>query len=125
MAQANEKPDKTHNRLIKELNRLKTDLNNEGDIDTDLTKRQLRSRMLVAPTPRVPSHSQTITVDTTGPYSNIPQTEQDPSSPMFNSSDNEGSHKDVKGCRARIMKSDKTNKKPSPLLNPLKLVSTN
>ena len=53
MVQANEKPDKTHDRLIKELNRLKTDLNNDGGIDTDLPKRQLRSRMLVAPTPRV------------------------------------------------------------------------
>ena len=78
MVQANEKPDKTHNRLIKELNRLRTVLNNEGDIDTDLTKRQLRSRTLVAPTPRVPSPSQMTTVDTTGPNSNIPQIEQGP-----------------------------------------------
>ena len=58
MAQANEKPDKMHDRLIKELNRLNIDLNNEGDIDTNLTKRQLRSRTLVAPTPRVRSPRQ-------------------------------------------------------------------
>ena len=63
MAQT-KKPDKTHDRLIKELNRLKTDLNNKGNMDTDLTKRQLRSRMLVVPTL---SPSQTTTVDTTGP----------------------------------------------------------
>ena len=106
MVQANEKPDKTHNRLIKELIRLKTDLNNEGDIDTDLTKRQLRSRMLVTPTPRVLSPRQTILVDTTGLNSNILQTEQDPSSPRFNSFENESSHKDVKGCRAKITKSN-------------------
>ena len=104
---------------------MKTDINNEDGIDTDLTKRQLRSRMLVAPTPRVPSPSQMTTLDTTGPNSNIPWTEQDPSSPRFNSSKNEGSHKDVKGHRARIMKSNKTNEKPSPLLNPLKLINTN
>ena len=35
MAQANEKPDKTHDRLIKELKRLKTDLSSEDDIDTN------------------------------------------------------------------------------------------
>ena len=73
MAQANEKPHKTHNRLIKELNRLKTDLNNESDIDTDLTKRHLRSRTLVAPIPRVPSPSQMTTVDTTGPIPTSPR----------------------------------------------------
>ena len=71
MLQANKKPDKTHDRLIKELNRLKTALNNEGDIDTDLNKRQLRSRTLIPPTPRVPSPSQMTTMDTTGPNSNI------------------------------------------------------
>ena len=38
MAQANEKPDKTHDRLIEELNRLKTDLNYVGDMDFDLIK---------------------------------------------------------------------------------------
>ena len=54
MAQANEKPDKTHDKLTKELNKLKIDLNNEGNMDTDLTKRQLRSRMIVVPTPRGP-----------------------------------------------------------------------
>ena len=54
MAQANERPDKTHNRLMKELNRLKTDLNSEGYIDTDLTKEQLRSRTLVVPTLKSP-----------------------------------------------------------------------
>ena len=52
---------------MKELNRLKTDLNNEGNVDTDLTRRQLRSRILVAPTPRVPSPSQMTAVDTTEP----------------------------------------------------------
>ena len=100
---------------------MKTDLNKEGDIDTDLTKRQLRSRMLVAPTPRVPSPSQMTTVNTTGPNSNIPLTEQDPSSPKFISSKNEGSHKDIKGHRARITKSNETNKKPSP---PFKSIKT-
>ena len=65
MAQACEKPDKTHDRLMKELNRLKTDLNNDGNINTDLTRRQLRSKVLVAPTPRVLSPSQMITVDIT------------------------------------------------------------
>ena len=99
---------------MKELNRLKTDLNSKGNIDTDLTKRQLRSRTLVAATPIVPSPSQMATVDTTGPNSNTPQIEQDPSSPRFNSSKNEGSHKVIKGHRARIMKSNKTNKKTSP-----------
>ena len=121
MMEANEKPEKTHDRLIKELNRLKTDLNNEGDIDTDVAKRQLRSRMLVAPTPRVPSPRETISVDTTGLNSNIAQTEQDSSSPWFNSFKNEGSHKDVKGCKAKITKSKKTNKKPSP---PFKSIKT-
>ena len=65
MTQANKKSDKTHVRLIKELNRLKTDLNNEGDIDIDLTKRQLRSRTLVLLTPRGLSSSQITTVDNT------------------------------------------------------------
>ena len=120
MVEANENPDKTHGMLIKELNRLKTDVNNKGDIDTDLTKRQLRSRTPVIPTPRVPSHSQMTTVDTTGPNSNILQIEQDPSSPRFNSSENEGSHKDIKGYWAGIMKSNKTNKKPSPLFKFIK-----
>ena len=62
MAQANEKPDKTHDKLTKELNKLKIDLNNEGNMDTDLTKRQLRSRMIVVPTPRVLNASQMATV---------------------------------------------------------------
>ena len=48
------KPDKTHDRLIKEFNKLKADLNNKGNMDTDLTKRQLRSRMLVVLTPGAP-----------------------------------------------------------------------
>ena len=39
MAETNEKPDKTHDRLIKELKRLKTDLNNDSNMDTDLTER--------------------------------------------------------------------------------------
>ena len=82
---------------MKELNRLKTDLNNEGNMDTDLTRRQLRCRMLVMPTCRVLSPSQMTRVDITEPHSNTPQVEQDPSSPRFNSSENEDSHKDVKG----------------------------
>ena len=81
--------------------------------------------MLVAPTPKVPSPRQMILVDTTGLNSNIPQTEQDPSSPRFNSFKNEGSHKDVNGHRAKIMKSNKTYKDQAPLLNLLKLISTN
>ena len=35
----------------------KTDLSKEGNMDTDLTERQLRSRTLAAPTPRVLSPS--------------------------------------------------------------------
>ena len=89
MAQANKKPEKIHDRLIKELNKLKTHLNNKSDIDTNLTKRQLRSRTLVTPTPRVPSPSQMTTVNTPGPDSNISQIEQDPSSPRFNFSEND------------------------------------
>ena len=125
MVQANEKPDQTHDGLMKELNRLKTDLNNEDNMDTDLTKRQLSSRTLVVSTPRALSPSQTTTVVTTGPYSNTPQVEQDPSSPRFISSENEGSHKDVKGHRARIMNSKKTNKNIVPLLTLSKLMNTN
>ena len=33
------KPDKTHDRLTKELNKLKADLKNEGNMGTDLSKR--------------------------------------------------------------------------------------
>ena len=62
--QANEKHNKTHDKLTKELNKLKIDLNNEGNMDTDLTKRWLRSRTIVVPTPRVLNASQTVTVDT-------------------------------------------------------------
>ena len=76
--------------------------------------------MLVAPTPRIPSPSQMTTVYTTGPNSNIPNREQDPSSPRFNSSENEGSHKDIKGHRATSTKSNKTNKKPSPPFESIK-----
>ena len=64
------------------------------------------------------------TVDTSEPHSKTPQIEQDPFSPRFNSSENEGSHKDIKGHRARITKSNKTNKKPSLPLNPLRLLNT-
>ena len=40
MVQTNKKPDKTHDRLTKELNKLKIDLNiNEGNMDNYLTKR--------------------------------------------------------------------------------------
>ena len=35
MTEENDKPNKTHDRLTKELNKLKTDLNNEGNMDTD------------------------------------------------------------------------------------------
>ena len=38
MAQANDKTNKTHDRLTKELHRFKTDLNNKGNMDTDLSK---------------------------------------------------------------------------------------
>ena len=57
---------------MKELNRLKTYLNDEGKMDTALARRQLRSRMLVAPTPRVLSPSQMTMVDTTEPHSATP-----------------------------------------------------
>ena len=93
---------------------MKTDLINEDNIDTDLTKRQLRSRMLVAPIPRILSPRQMISVDTTGLDSNIPWTEKDPYSPRFNSFENKGSHKDINGNRAKIMKSNKTNKNKAP-----------
>ena len=76
MAQANEKPYKTQDELTKELNKLKIDLNNKGNMDTDLTKRQLRSRTIVVPTPRVLNASQMTIVDTTDPQSNMPQVEQ-------------------------------------------------
>ena len=72
MVQANEKPDKTHDMLTKELNKLKTDLNNEGNMDTDLTKRQVRSTMIVVPTHIVHNASQVTTVNTTDPQSNTP-----------------------------------------------------
>ena len=42
MVQANEKPDKTHDKLTKELNKLKVDLNHEGNMDTDLTKETVK-----------------------------------------------------------------------------------
>ena len=125
MAKANEKPDKTHDRLMKELNKLKTDLNNEGNMDTDLTRRHLRSRMLVVPTPKVLSPSQMATVDTTEPHSNTPQIEQDTSSPRFNFSENKGSLNDVKGHRARNTKVTRLIKKQAPLFNPLELVNIN
>ena len=41
-------------------------------MDTDLTKRQLRSRTIVVPTPRVLNASQMATVHTTDPQSNTP-----------------------------------------------------
>ena len=47
MAQANDKPHKAHGRLNKELNKLETDLNNEGNMDTNLSKRKLRGRSIV------------------------------------------------------------------------------
>ena len=76
MVQANDKPDKTLDRLTKKLNKLKTDLNNEGHMDTDLSQRQIRSRTIVVPTPRVPNASQMTTLDTTVPQSITPQVEQ-------------------------------------------------
>ena len=60
-------------------------------------------------------------MDTNGPNSNISQTEQDQSSPRYKSSKNESSHKDDKGHTARITKSNKTNKQPSP---PFKSIKT-
>ena len=104
MAQTNEKPDKTHVKLNKELNRLKTDLNNEGNMDTDLTKRQLKSRMLVVFTPRVLSPSQMTAVDTANPHSNTPQVEQDPSSPRFNSSEKKVLTKTLKVTGLELLK---------------------
>ena len=65
--QANDKPNKIHDRLTKELKRLKTDLNNEGYMDTDLSTRQLRSRSIALSLPRVPNTGQTTTKDTTSP----------------------------------------------------------
>ena len=124
MAQANKKPDKTHDKLTKELNKLKTDLNNEGNMGTDLTKRQLGRITIEEPTPRVLNASQMATVDTTDPQSNTPQVEQVHSLHRFNFPENEGSHKDGKGHRARITKSSKTNSKPNPLLNPSKPSNT-
>ena len=94
-------------------------------MDTDLTKRQLRSRMLVVPTPRTLSPRQMTTLDNTDSHSYTPQVEQDPSSPRFHSSENESCHEDIKGHMDRITESNKTNKKPSPLLNPSKLININ
>ena len=48
-------------------------------MDADLTKRQLRSRTLIVPTPRVFSPIQLTTLDTTDPHFNTPQVEKDPS----------------------------------------------
>ena len=84
MAQAIKRLHKTHSKLTKELNRPKIDLNDEGNKDIDLNKRQLRSRMIVVPTPRVFNASQMTTVDTTDPQSNSPQVEQVLTSPRFN-----------------------------------------
>ena len=99
-----ERPIKQQDELPKKLNQLKIDLNNESNTDTDLTRRQLRSRIILVPTPRVLNASQTATVDTTDPQSNIPQVEQVQYSHRFNFPANEGSHKDAKGHRARITK---------------------
>ena len=81
MAQANKRPDKTHNKLIKEPDRLKTYLNDKGSTDIDLDKRQLRSRMIVAPTPRVFNVSQMTIVDTIDPHSKTTQVEEVQTSP--------------------------------------------
>ena len=83
MAQANEKPDKIDDKLTKELNKLKIDLNNEGNTDTDLTKGELRSRTIEVPTPRVLSASQMAKVNTTDSQSNTPQVEQVQSSHLI------------------------------------------
>ena len=61
-------------------------------MDTGLTKRQLRSRTIVVPTPRVFNATQMATVEATGPQSNIPQIEKVHSSHRFNFLENEGSH---------------------------------
>ena len=42
-------------------------------MDTDLSKRQLRSRSIAVSTPRVPTTGQMTTVDTTVPQSITPQ----------------------------------------------------
>ena len=103
MAQANNKPDKTHDRLTKEVNRLKTDLNNEGNMDADLS------------TPGVPNTGQTTTVDTCVLQSITPQVGQVQSSHRSNFPENEESHKEIKNCMARITKSIKKNTNPNPL----------
>ena len=77
-------------------------------MDTDLTKRQLRSRTLAVPTCRVLNTSQMTTMDTTDIHSHA--IEQVMSSPRFNFSENEGSHKGVRGHRARAAKGSKANK---------------
>ena len=53
MAETTKRLYKRHGKLTKELNRPKMDLNDEGNKDIDLNKRQLRSRMIVVPTHRV------------------------------------------------------------------------
>ena len=115
MAQASNKTDKTHDRLTKELNRLKTNINNEGNMDTDLSKGQLRSRSIAVSTSRVPNTGQTATVDTTVPQSITPQVGQVQSSHRSNSPENEESHKEIRNHKSRMTKSIKTNTKPTPL----------
>ena len=67
----------------------------------------------------MPSPSQITTVDSAAPNQHS-QIEQDPSSPRFDSSENEGFHKDVKNHRARITNCNKTNKKASPTFKSIK-----
>ena len=102
MGQANDKPNNRHDGLTKELNRLKTDLNNEGNMDTDLSKRWLRSKLIAVSTSRVPTTGQTTTVDTTVPQSITPQAGQVQSSPRSNFAENEEPHQEIKHCKARI-----------------------
>ena len=119
MVQENNKPDKTHDRLTKELNKLKTDLINESNMDTDLLKKQLRSRTIVVPTPRVPNTGQMTTVNTTVPQSITPQVWQVQSS--YDVPENEESYKEIKDHKAKITKNSKTNNKPKP---PFKSIRT-
>ena len=125
MVQANEKHDKIHNRLLKELNRLKTDLNNEADIDTDLTKRQLRSRMLVASTPRVPNLVKWLQWIPLNLIPISPRQNKTHLHPGLILLRIKVLTRTLKIVGLELQKSNKTNKKMKPLLNPLKLISTN
>ena len=69
MAQTNDKPNKTCDRLTIKLNRLTTDLNNEGNMDADVSIRWLRSRSIAVSTLGISNTGQMTTVETTFPQS--------------------------------------------------------